>query len=36
VRLGLAGQLAHQLGAPAVRLEQLRADHLTQAVRSVA
>ncbi|OBG26435.1 magnesium chelatase subunit D family protein [Mycobacterium sp. 852002-51057_SCH5723018] len=36
VRLGLAGQLAHQLGAPAVRLEQLRADHLTHAVRSVA
>ncbi|MCW2664079.1 MAG: hypothetical protein JWP83_5231 [Mycobacterium sp.] len=36
VRLGLAGQLAHQLGAPSVRLEQLRADHLTQAVRSVA
>lgn len=36
VRLGLAGQLARQLGAPAVRLEQLRADHLTQAVRSVA
>ena len=36
VRLGLAGQLARQLGAPAVRLEQLHADHLTQAVRSVA
>jgi magnesium chelatase subunit D len=36
VRLGLAGQLARQLGAPAVRLEQLRADHLTHAVRSVA
>ncbi|ORW34477.1 magnesium chelatase subunit D family protein [Mycobacterium palustre] len=36
VRLGLAGQLARQLGAPAVRLEQLRADHLTRAVRSVA
>lgn len=36
VRLGLAGQLADQLGAPAVRLEQLRADHLTHAVRSVA
>jgi magnesium chelatase subunit D len=36
VRLGLAGQLARQLGAPAIRLEQLRADHLTQAVRSVA
>jgi magnesium chelatase subunit D len=36
VRLGLAGQLARQLGAPAVRLEQLRADHLTNAVRRVA
>jgi magnesium chelatase subunit D len=36
VRLGLAGQLARQLGAPAVRLEQLHADHLTRAVRSVA
>ncbi|MDP7702833.1 magnesium chelatase subunit D family protein [Mycobacterium sp. TY815] len=36
VRLGLAGQLARQLGAPAIRLEQLHADHLTQAVRSVA
>lgn len=36
VRLGLAGQLAGQLGAPAIRLEQLHADHLTQAVRSVA
>jgi magnesium chelatase subunit D len=36
VRLGLAGQLARQLGAPVVRLEQLHADHLTQAVRSVA
>ncbi len=36
VRLGLAGQLARQLGAPVVRLEQLRADHLTRAVRSVA
>ncbi|OBH03453.1 hypothetical protein A5696_08350 [Mycobacterium sp. E2699] len=36
VRLGLAGRLAEQLGAPAVRLEQLRADHLTHAVRSVA
>jgi len=36
VRLGLARQLAHQLRAPAVRLEQLRADHLMQAVRSVA
>ena len=36
VRLGLAGQLARQLGAPAVRLEQLHADELTRAVRSVA
>lgn len=36
VRLGLAGQLAHQLGAPAVRLEQLHADHLTRAVRDAA
>lgn len=36
VRLGLAGELARQLGAPAIRLEQLHADHLTQAVRSVA
>ena len=36
VRLGLAGQLARQLGAFAVRLEQLHADHLTQTVRSVA
>jgi magnesium chelatase subunit D len=36
VRLGLAHQLARQLGAPAVRLEQLHADHLTQAVRRVA
>ena len=36
VRLGLARELARQLGAPAVRLEQLHADHLTRAVRSVA
>ena len=36
VRLGLAGQLARQLGAPTVRLEQLHADHLMHAVRSVA
>jgi magnesium chelatase subunit D len=36
VRLGLAAQLARQLGAPAVRLEQLHADHLTRAVRGVA
>jgi magnesium chelatase subunit D len=36
VRLGLAQQLAAQLGAPTVRLEQLRADYLTRAVRSAA
>ena len=36
VRLGLAEQLARQLGAPVVRLQQLHADHLTWAVRSVA
>jgi magnesium chelatase subunit D len=36
VRLGLARRLADQLGAPAVRLEQLRADHLTRAVRGAA
>jgi magnesium chelatase subunit D len=36
VRLGLADELARQLGAPVVRLEQLHADHLTRAVRSVA
>ncbi|WKG05789.1 magnesium chelatase subunit D family protein [Mycolicibacterium sp. HK-90] len=33
VRLGLAGQLAQQLGSPAVRLEQLRAAELTQLVQ---
>ncbi|ORB91788.1 hypothetical protein B1T49_23955 [Mycobacterium persicum] len=36
VRLGLAGQLARQLGAPAIRLEQLHAENLTRAVRNVA
>ncbi len=36
VRLGLARRLADQLGAPAVQLEQLRADHLTRAVRGAA
>lgn len=36
VRLGLAEQLARQLGAPAIRLEQLHADSLTRAVRDVA
>jgi magnesium chelatase subunit D len=34
VRLGLAGQLAGQLGAQAVQLAQLRADNLTRLVRS--
>ena len=36
VRLGLAEQLAGQLGAPAVRLAQLRADALTDVVRTAA
>ncbi|MFO7163821.1 MAG: magnesium chelatase subunit D family protein [Mycolicibacterium hassiacum] len=36
VRLGLAEQLARQLGAPAVRLAQLRADNLTDVVRRAA
>jgi magnesium chelatase subunit D len=36
VRLGLAQQLAAQLDAPTVRLEQLRADQLAQVVRSAA
>lgn len=36
VRLGLAEELARQLGAPAIRLEQLHADSLTRAVRDVA
>ncbi|OBK98844.1 magnesium chelatase subunit D family protein [Mycobacterium sp. 1165178.9] len=36
VRLGLAEQLARQLGAPAIRLEQLHADCLTRAVRDAA
>jgi magnesium chelatase subunit D len=36
VRLGLAQQVATQLGAPSVRLEQLRAEHLTRAVRNAA
>jgi magnesium chelatase subunit D len=34
VRLGLAEQLAVQLGAPSVRLSQLRADALTQIIRT--
>ena len=36
VRLGLAGELAQQLKAPVLRLEQLRADYLARAVRSAA
>jgi magnesium chelatase subunit D len=36
VRLGLAEQLAGQLGAPSVRLAQLRADSLANVVRSAA
>jgi len=36
VRLGLAEQLAGHLGAPAVRLAQLRADTLTDVVRTAA
>ncbi len=36
VRLGLAEQLADQLGAPAVRLAQLRADNLTAVIRTAA
>jgi magnesium chelatase subunit D len=36
VRLGLAEQLAGYLGAPAVRLAQLRVDSLTDVVRTAA
>jgi magnesium chelatase subunit D len=36
VRLGLAAQLAGHLGAPAVHLGQLRADNLTDVVRTAA
>lgn len=36
VRLGLAQQLAGHLGAPVVRLEQLRADKLSDVVRTAA
>ena len=36
VRLGLAERLAGHLGAPAVRLAQLRADALTDVVRTAA
>jgi magnesium chelatase subunit D len=34
VKLGLAGTLAYQLGAPTMRLDELRADNLTRAVTS--
>jgi len=33
VRLGLAGELARRLNAPAVRLDQLRADALASVVK---
>ena len=36
IRLGLATELANQLGASVLRLEQLRADYLAQAVRRAA
>ncbi|OBG13224.1 hypothetical protein A5765_12750 [Mycolicibacterium celeriflavum] len=36
VRLGLAEELAKQLGAPAVRLAELRAESLTDVVRTAA
>jgi magnesium chelatase subunit D len=36
IKLGLAGSLAAHLDAPVLRLEQLRAETLTEAVRSVA
>ncbi len=36
VRLGLASELADRLHATLLRLEQLRADHLTSAIRRVA
>jgi magnesium chelatase subunit D len=36
VRLGLAADLANHLGAPAVQLAQLRADALTDVVRTAA
>lgn len=36
IRLELAAQLARHLRAPVLRLEHLRADHLTQAVRLAA
>jgi len=36
IRLDLAQELARQLGAPAVRLEELRAENLTALVRTAA
>ena len=36
VRLGLAAELAGQLGAPLMRLDQLQADHLAGAIRQTA
>ncbi|WP_099023542.1 magnesium chelatase subunit D family protein [Mycolicibacterium palauense] len=36
IRLGLATDLADRLGAPVLRLEQLRAEHLGDAVRRAA
>ena len=36
IRLGLAVQLAAQLDAPVLQLDQLRADYLAQAVRRAA
>lgn len=36
IRLGLAGELARQLGAPSVRLEGLRSDNLTALVKAAA
>jgi magnesium chelatase subunit D len=36
IRLGLAVELAGWLGAPVLRLEQLRADNLARAVRRAA
>jgi magnesium chelatase subunit D len=36
IRLGLAGDLAAQLGAPVLRLEHLRADRLAAVVRGAA
>ncbi len=35
VRLGLAGELADRLQAPAVRLDDLRADTMTSLVRTM-